>query len=66
MISFEFKEGFGLCRLWLDNKALINQLVGSIPENFRTLVFRADLTPFGSYFKTVVRIFSRLDLTIDQ
>ena len=65
MVSFEFEEGFGLW-LWLYNKALIDQLVRSIQENIRTLVFRTNLTSFGPYFKTVVRIFSSLDLTIGQ
>ena len=52
--------------LWLNNNAVIDQLVRSIREGIRTLVFDMDLTSFGPYFKTVVRIFSRMDLTIGQ
>ena len=37
-----------------------------IRENIRTSAFRTDLTSFGPYFKTSVRIFSRMDLTIGQ
>ena len=51
MFSSEFREGFGLWS-WLYNEALIDQLVRSIRENIRTLVFRIDLTSFGPYFKT--------------
>ena len=66
MFRFEFEEGFCLW-LWLYNKAFIDQLVRSIRENIRTLiVFRTNLTSFGPYFKTAVRIFSRMDLTIGQ
>ena len=47
-------------------KSLIDQLVRSIRENIRTSAFRKDLTSFGSYSKTSVLIFSRMDLTIGQ
>ena len=33
-------------------------------ENIRILVFRTDVISFGPYFKTAVRIFCRMDLTI--
>ena len=59
MFSFEFEEGFGL-RLWLYNKALIDQLARSIRESIRTLVFCTDRT------KNAIRIFSRMDLTTGQ
>ena len=65
MFSSEFEEGFGLC-LRLYNKALIDQLVRSIRENIPILVFVKDLPSFGPYFKTVVRIFSYMNLTIGQ
>ena len=65
MFSSELREGFGLWP-WLCNKALIDQLIRSIRENIRTLVFRTDLTSFCPYFKTAVRIFSRMDLPIGQ
>ena len=51
---------------WLYDKALIDQLVRTIQENIRTLVFRTDLTSFGPYIQTAVRIFPRMDLTIGQ
>ena len=54
------------CWLRLYNKALIDQLVRSIPENIWTLAFRTDLTSFGPYFKTAVQIFSRMNLVIGQ
>ena len=62
----ELREGFALRSLimtmqydydYTSNKALIDQLIRSIRENIQTLVFRTDLTPFSSYFKTAVRIF---------
>ena len=65
MFSTEFREGFGLW-LWLYNKALTDQLVRSIRENIWTSAFRTDLTSLGPYFKTSIRIFSRIDLTIGQ
>ena len=65
MFSSELREGFGLWP-WLYNKALIDHLIRSIRENIRTLGFRTDLTSFCPYFKTTVRIFSRMDLTIGQ
>ena len=67
MFSTEFREGFGLWFLiTVYNKALIDQLVRSIRENIGTSAFRTDLTSFGPNFKTSVRIFSRMDLTIGQ
>ena len=35
----------------------MDQLVRSIRENFRTLGFRMDITSFGPYIQTAVRIF---------
>ena len=61
MFSTEFREGFGLWSL-----IMAIQLVQSIQENIRTSAFRTDLTLFGPYFKTSVRIFSRMDLTSGQ
>ena len=65
VLNLEKASAFGLS-LWLYNKALIDQLVRSIRENIRTLLFRTGLTSFGPYFKTAVEIFSRMDLTIGQ
>ena len=51
MFSSEFSEGFGL-RLWLYNKALINQLlIQSIREIYGKYL---ELTSFHPYFKTSV------------
>ena len=43
VLNLEKVSVFGLS-LWLYNKALIDQLVRSIPENIRTSVFRTDRT----------------------
>ena len=66
MFSTEFREGFGFWSLIMIIKALIDQLLRSIRENIRTSAFRTDLISFGPYFKTLVRIFSRMDLTTGQ
>ena len=65
VLNLEKALVFGLW-LWLYNKALIDQVVRSIREIIRTSAFRTDLTSFGPYFKTSVRIFPRMDLTIGQ
>ena len=57
LIAFIFDYG---CTV----KLLFDQLMWSILENIGTLVFRTDLTSFGPFFKTAVRVFSRMDLTI--
>ena len=70
--SFEFEEGFGLW-LWLYNKALIDQLVRSIREHIRTLVFvrtslrsvrtsklRSEYFPYGPHNWSIRAYCSRL------
>ena len=66
MISSELEKALVLRSLWPYSEALIDQSVRSIRENIWTLVFCTDLISFGPYFKTVVQIFSRMDLTIGQ
>ena len=60
IFSSEFGKGFEYGHI----KPLFTELVRSISENIQTLVFCTDLASFGPYFKTAVRTFSRMDLTI--
>ena len=65
MFSSEFREGF-VWSLVFDYGYIIKQLIRPIRQNIRILIFRTDLTSFCPYFKSVVRIFSCMDLTIGQ
>ena len=48
------------------NKALINQLLGSMLKNIWTLALCKDLTPFRPYVRAAVRIFFRIDRAIGE
>ena len=48
------------------NKALINQLLGSMLKNIRTSALCTDLTPFRPYVRAAVRIFFSIDRAIGE
>ena len=60
VLNLERASVFGL-RLWLYNKALIDQLVRSVRENIRIEVLKYGSNEVRYVRKAEVRIFSRMD-----